>query len=962
MNENRIANRLTSLKRVLSAFSILLTLMVTTSVEGYAQQEFATLKGKVVELQDGKTPVDFASIQILPQGAYTTSNSRGEFTFEKLVAGRINVKIEFLGMESIDTTLSLSPGSVTNITFKMQQSSFRLTEVSVVAQESKAGMATTSNISRQAMDHLQTSSLSDIMQLLPGGVTVNPSLSTPRTFTIRSIDASASDMNSLGTAIIVDGAPLSNNANMQTLSPAISGGGGAIGGGSSPRQGLDIRSISTDNIESVEVIRGIPSVEYGDLTSGAVLIKSKAGREPLTIRFKTDPRIYQTSVSKGMSLGDKKGNLNLSGDYAYSVNNATESYAYYQRAAVKALYSNLFGNLSSNTSIDLSLGKDTRETNPNDLRSQLSTGSKDLGVLFNTNGVWNINRGWLNNIKYTLSGSYRDKHSFKEELLGNAFAPYSMSNSDGAVLTNIPGHRVYIQDEISYATLGELTNILPGEELLRATFLPNEYFHRYDIYGKEVNVYANVNATFAKKIGNVTNRILLGANFKSDGNLGKGKVYDLETPPYRVLSSANSSPRPRKYSDIPFINQLSLYGEENLTWDVANREVILQAGVRYDNINGKNAITPRSNLSLEVVPEKFWLRGGYGVHAKAPTALYLYPENAYFDFVHYNTMGSSLIPEEEHMIVVSTKVFDTTNPDLEIAKNSKAEIGFDIKVNKMRFSVTAFDERIKNGYSLGSAIGNYKLIQYIQYKEGVDPTPGGTPAPPTYLQGKDTNNVFVSFSSPANNINAHNRGIEFNFDFGRIDAIRTSFVLNGAYMRGTEWNNNHSFGTRSNLNSLEKNIAIYDRDYSRDQRERFVTTLRATHNIPSIGFVLTATAQVNWINKVWTTYGNDEMFTQYISREDGLVYDFDPALKDDPEFAYMFESRSPTRFIAESYFPFLLLNFNLTKEIGESLKASFYANNMFNYRPLYESKRTPGSFSRLGIPLYFGFELSLKIK
>ncbi len=111
-------------------------------------------------------------------------------------------------------------------------------------------------------------------------------------------------MNSMGTAIVIDGAPpLSNNANLQTLSPAISGGGGSIGGGSSPNSGLDIRSISTDNIESVEVIRGIPSVEHGDLTSGAVIIKSKAGREPLTIRLKTDPQHLPGLCEQGREPG-----------------------------------------------------------------------------------------------------------------------------------------------------------------------------------------------------------------------------------------------------------------------------------------------------------------------------------------------------------------------------------------------------------------------------------------------------------------------------------------------------------------------------------------------------------------------------------------------------------------------------------------------------------------------------------
>ena len=126
----------------------------------------------------------------------------------------------------------------------MNYSSFRLNEVSVVAQESKAGQATASNISRQAMDHLQATSVSDLLQLMPGGQIANPDMSVAKTFNIRNISGSVnkdggpgSEMNSLGTAIYVDGSPLSNNANLQTLSPAISGSGGAVAGGTSPNSG-----------------------------------------------------------------------------------------------------------------------------------------------------------------------------------------------------------------------------------------------------------------------------------------------------------------------------------------------------------------------------------------------------------------------------------------------------------------------------------------------------------------------------------------------------------------------------------------------------------------------------------------------------------------------------------------------------------------------------------------------------
>jgi len=71
----------------------------------------------------------------------------------------------------------------------------------------------------------------------------------------------------------------------------------------------NVRSISTENIESIQIVRGIPSVEYGDLTSGAVIINTKAGREPLRVKAKANPNIYQVSMGTGFELGKKKGAL-----------------------------------------------------------------------------------------------------------------------------------------------------------------------------------------------------------------------------------------------------------------------------------------------------------------------------------------------------------------------------------------------------------------------------------------------------------------------------------------------------------------------------------------------------------------------------------------------------------------------------------------------------------------------------
>jgi outer membrane receptor protein involved in Fe transport len=108
-------------------------------------------------------------------------------------------------------------------------------------------------------------------------------------------------MNALGTSIITDGAPVSNNANLQVLNPAVSGAIAPLGGGASPAGGADTRTIQMDNVESVEVIRGVPSVEYGDVATGVVIINAKAGVEPLNLWPKRI-EIYMSSLPEKVLL------------------------------------------------------------------------------------------------------------------------------------------------------------------------------------------------------------------------------------------------------------------------------------------------------------------------------------------------------------------------------------------------------------------------------------------------------------------------------------------------------------------------------------------------------------------------------------------------------------------------------------------------------------------------------------
>lgn len=951
----------------IAAFLLLVLPAALFAQQGSDAAKYAQIKGKVVMENPQGEPVGFATIHLLPQDVYTSTELDGTYLLKNVEPGKTSIAIQFVGMETIDTLVNLAPGVTHTFNFTMKETNFRLSEVTVLAEQSKAGEATASNISRQAIDHLQAATIKDVMQLLPGATLQNSNMSVANNIYIRTIaptstsrsattatDDAHANMNSLGTAVIMDGAALSNNANMQLLSGTMQGANSNVGVGSTPAAGVDLRGISTDNIESVEVIRGIPSAQYGDLTSGAVIIKTKAGKEPLRIKANLNPYTYSVSASKGMQLGEKGGALSISGDYAYDARQQEMAHQYYQRFTLRGLWTKtFFDRLSTNTSLDLKFRKDTREKNPDDERSQIAYGADEIGFRLNSNGSYSTpDAGWLKRLSYTLSFSYADKQSYRESMLSNAYAPYLMSSTDGSVLTNIPGLKIYDKDG------KEITNIPVGEESYYGTYLPYSYFSRYDIYGKELNFQASVKAHFNKRWENSSNSILVGVDYKTDGNLGKGTVYNISTPPQS--NSSSSAYRPRAFKDIPFINQLSVYVEDVFSHSFGNHELKLTAGARFDQINSKNILTPRFNASFEILPRTLFVRGGWGVLAKAPTSLYLYPQEAYYEFVNYNTLGDEKLPADQQLLLGTTRVFKTENPDLKIARNTKSEVGFDLKFNggKMGFSVTGFHEELKNGYSMGTDLySGFHLIPYVTYKNLQKDAQGRYT-----LEVDEVNNIFVSHTTPMNSLSTVNKGIEYELNLGRIDAIRTSINVNGAYMHVKKVNNNHTYSSGTSANNLEHHIGVYEKGVSRNLNEVFNTTFRFTHNIPQVGFVVTLAAQANWFTKTWTEYGNDTMFQYYIDYKDGKVKDFLPSMKDDPEFANLFETPNERRFIKEKYDPYVIFNINVSKEIGDFLTASFFANNIFNTRPLYERKMYPGSYLELGMPTFFGFDLKINIR
>src|SRR5665647_3685014 len=204
------------------------------------------------------------TIQIKELNSWTASNAEGDFNFEKVPQGNYTLQATCLGFEPYEVPISVTR-DITGYKLMLNQMSLGLKEVVIVARENTS-MSSSSEIESTALDHVQPNSLADVMQLVPGQLTLNPNLARTNQVAIRDYNDPRNTTNrnpdsnsAMGTAIIIDGTPVNNDANMQTLNTA---GGGTAQGYSTVGQGVDLRKISTDNIESVEVIRGIPSAKY----------------------------------------------------------------------------------------------------------------------------------------------------------------------------------------------------------------------------------------------------------------------------------------------------------------------------------------------------------------------------------------------------------------------------------------------------------------------------------------------------------------------------------------------------------------------------------------------------------------------------------------------------------------------------------------------------------------------------
>ena len=157
---------------------------------------------------------------------------------------------------------------------------------------------------------------------------------------ISSRQVGSDEVTSFGMGISINGIPVQNDGQRIQLSGMTGNGSVDREGNISVNTGVDLRTLSTDHIETITVGRGIASAKEGNLSSGSIRIVQKQGQSGLRARVKFDPLNKLAYLGKGFLLSEKLGTLYLGADIVRSSNSIDDVRGTYNRITTQANWNN----------------------------------------------------------------------------------------------------------------------------------------------------------------------------------------------------------------------------------------------------------------------------------------------------------------------------------------------------------------------------------------------------------------------------------------------------------------------------------------------------------------------------------------------------------------------------------------------------------------------------------------------
>lgn len=581
----------------------LLTLvLLLTGLQSMAQTKVVG----IVQDQEHK-PLPFANV-LLPElqaGVSADENGKFSYTFAAPAPASVTLSVSYVGKHKLERTVPLQPGKVHEVALTLQDNNLYLNEVEINAKQVHTTNSNSSIVIEQAaIEQIQPYSLSDILlNLLPGQTILNPDLQSAKTINLRTVATDSYAQNSqFGTAIILDGEALSNNTNLQAsgngfgLSNEFTAGN--YGTSDFTFSSVDLRQIPANNIEKIEVIQGVPSARYGDLTDGAILIDRKAGVSPWSITARIQDGTNNFGLNKGFKLGPKLGSLNTSLDYLDSSPSTTNKQKSYKRLSTGLLWSTYLDKsrkVSSHLSVDYATSFDTYNVDS----------EKDNEVVKSDNSQWRLNyRGFwklslpvLDNLSYSAAYSLSNQYSYESVYRNAGVQPMSISTVAGVA-----------QGIFTY---------------------PN-YQAETEVYGKPQRLSFSLNGHKKVMTGAVQHQLSFGGNYSHESNRGQGYEVDPFSPRWKTGSSRGQS-RDYAFEQVPALANMGFYLEDMFTTQVSGKKLITSAGIRLDEQFQKWSVSPRISSSLEL-SERTTLKAAFGLATKSPGLIHLQPKPVYFDY------------------------------------------------------------------------------------------------------------------------------------------------------------------------------------------------------------------------------------------------------------------------------------------------------------------------------------------
>ena len=982
---------------------MIILLFVTVAVEAAAQGR--TFKGVVADQKTGE-PVEFATVLIKASEQWSVTDEKGRFTISGVTVAASKVEIASLGYVTLTQDVKFQAGT-TEMSFKVAEDNLTLESAVVTAQENSNSAATSRTIDKTALEHVQIMNVSDIASLLPGGASVNPSLTSDQQISLRA-GKGESGSASFGTAVEVDGVRLSNNASF--TSSDLNGRSGSV-------KGASTNSIASSNIESVEVITGVPSVEYGDMGTGVVKINTRKGKTPWNVTMSTSPKTKQVSVSKGFSLGKSRsgvnlGVLNASAEYTKSVSDPMSPYTSYDRKQLSFTYSKqisegIFNNTPLRVSAGLTgnLGGLDDKADPDKMLNTWLV-RKDNSIRANFTSNWLLSKPWITNLELNASMVYGDKEQREN-------ARYHNTTTATALHATQAGY--YISGD--YVEGGANNAVL----------LPIGYYYSImALDDKPFSSKVTLKANWVKNVGKIDNKVKTGVDWTVDKNFGVGQYSeDLATAP---------SFREWRFCDVPSMHNVGAYAEDNfMLMTGSNSHINVIAGIRWDNtlIQGSeygitSSLSPRFNAKWTI--GDFSVRAGWGQAVKLPSFSVLYPTPSYYDIdVFTSTADANNTVYRAYYVMPRSIQY---NPDLKWQRNTQAEVGLEGVIAGIHISLAAFRNSTVGAFNKGTEYDAFSYVKTpISSIQGLsipatdriytlDPATGVVTVsdktganPPIQAAGVNRKQLIQRYfekneSSPINRM-----GLEWVIDFPRITPINTSIRLDGSfYNYRSVYADLDAYCPNTTLakdGSPYKYIGWYlgGNGNSNGTETRTVkSNVTVTTHVPQVRMIVSLKVEASLLR--YTRYLSERADgsprskvladrTDRLSITDASVYDdkcysvlwpdyystvddpgtlkpfgpdyldaktSNPDLYDDLTSLVVANTTYNYTYTPDYISPYFSANFSVTKEIGDLASISFYANNFFNNRAQVKSSKT-GNLASVTtyIPgFYYGLTLRLK--